>query len=200
MNQRPQATPAPAKAISTPAEARKLAEELMDVMSALLGIIERETELVRAGKVREAMRLEEQKSELSGRYMVAVENLKNAQKYLAQVSPELLTTLRRHHDTFRAMLQINLTVLATAHAVSEGIVRGVNTEMQRKQHPEYLYGLGPARDARTAQHHAARGQPLAVAIAASGWLQFSLNLRARVRARFSVFPNTALRGAGLYCC
>ena len=49
MNQRPQATPAPAKAISTPLEARKLAEELMDVMSALLGIIERETELVRAG-------------------------------------------------------------------------------------------------------------------------------------------------------
>jgi len=33
------------------------------------------------------------------------------------------------------MLQINLTVLATAHAVSEGIVRGVNTEMQRRNIP-----------------------------------------------------------------
>ena len=31
-------------------------------MSALLGVIERETELVRAGKVREAMTLETQKS------------------------------------------------------------------------------------------------------------------------------------------
>ena len=60
----------------------------MEVMSALLGIIERETELVRAGKVREAMRLEEQKNELSRRYMVAVENLKNAQKHLTQVAPE----------------------------------------------------------------------------------------------------------------
>ena len=30
----------------------------MEVMSALLGVIERETELVRAGKVREAMALE----------------------------------------------------------------------------------------------------------------------------------------------
>ena len=58
MNQRPQAQPAaaPARAISSPVEARKLAEDLMEVMSALLGIIERETELVRAGKVREAMR------------------------------------------------------------------------------------------------------------------------------------------------
>jgi len=148
MNQRPQTSPAPSPAsapsrtISTPAEARKLAEDLMDVMSALLGIIEKETELVRAGNVREAMRLEAQKGELSRRYMVAVENLKNAQKYLAQVSPELLTTLRRHHDTFRAMLQINLTVLATAHAVSEGIVRGVNAEIQRKNIPNTYTASG----------------------------------------------------------
>ena len=64
MNQRPQARPHAVtctcnQAISSPVEARKLAEELMDVMSALLGIIERETELVRAGKVREAIRLED---------------------------------------------------------------------------------------------------------------------------------------------
>ena len=142
MNQRPQAKPTATPAISTPAEARKLAENLMEVMSGLLGIIERETELVRAGDVREALRLEDQKGELSRRYMVTVENMKNSQKYLAQVSPELLTTLRRHHDTFRAMLQINLTVLATAHAVSEGIVRGVNTEIQRKNIPNTYTASG----------------------------------------------------------
>ena len=144
MNQRLQAkpAPAPAKVISTPVEARQLTEELMEVMNGLLGIIERETELVRAGNVREAMQLEGKKGELSRRYMVTVEHLKNAQKYLAQVSPELLTTLRRHHDTFRAMLQVNLTVLATAHAVSEGIVRGVNTEVQRKNIPNTYTSSG----------------------------------------------------------
>ena len=143
MNQHLQAKPAaPAPAISTPAQARKLAEELMDVMSGLLGVIERETELVRAGKVREAIALEGQKGELSRRYMITVEHLKTSQKYLAQVSPELLTTLRRHHDTFRAMLQVNLTVLATAHAVSEGIVRGVNTEIQRRNIPNTYTASG----------------------------------------------------------
>jgi hypothetical protein len=144
MNARAQISPppAPSRSISTPAEARKLAEELMSVMNGLLGIIERETELVRGGNVREAMRLEEQKGELSRRYMVAVEHLKNAQKYLAQVSPELLASLRKHHDTFRAMLQINLTVLATAHAVSEGIVRGVNAELQRKNIPNTYTASG----------------------------------------------------------
>ena len=144
MNQRPQARPvaAPARTISMPLEARKLAEDLVDVMSALLAVIERETELVRAGNVREAIALEPQKGALSRRYMVAVEHLKNSQKYLSQVSPELLTTLRRHHDTFRAMLQINLTVLATAHAVSEGIVRGVNTEIQRRNIPNTYTATG----------------------------------------------------------
>jgi hypothetical protein len=115
---------------------------MVEVMSGLLAIIERETELVRAGKVREALRLEEQKTELSRRYMVAVENLKNAQAHLKQVAPELLATLRRHHETFRAMLQINLTVLATAHAVSEGIVRGVNAEVQRNNMPNAYTAAG----------------------------------------------------------
>ncbi|WP_291859692.1 hypothetical protein [Bradyrhizobium sp.] len=144
MNQQPQRQPAPAPVAvaSTPAEARKLAEQLMDAMSKLLGVIERETELVRAGKVREAMMLETQKSELSRGYVGMVAQLKASQKYLTQSAPELLTTLQRHHDTFRAMLQVNLTVLATAHAVSEGIVRGVNTEIQRRNIPNTYTAAG----------------------------------------------------------
>ena len=144
MNQHPQRQPAPAPApvAATPADARKLAENLMDVMSALLGVIERETELVRAGKLREAMAFEPQKTDLSRRYVNAVGLLKASQKYLSQTAPELLTTLHRHHDTFRAMLQINLTVLATAHAVSESIVRGVNAEMQRRNIPNTYTAAG----------------------------------------------------------
>jgi hypothetical protein len=144
MNSRPQRQPAPAPipTANSAVDARKLAENLMDAMSALLGVIERETELVRAGKVREAMALETQKTDLSRRYVNAVAHLKASQKYLAQAAPELLTTLHRHHDTFRAMLQINLTVLATAHAVSEGIVRGVNAEMQRRNVPNTYTSSG----------------------------------------------------------
>jgi hypothetical protein len=50
-----------------------------------------------------------------------------------------LEALRQRHDAFRALLQINLTVLATAHAVSEGIVRGVSEELARKSAPQ-TYG------------------------------------------------------------
>ena len=124
------------------AAARKLAEDLMDAMSALLGLIERETELVRAGKVREAMTLESQKQELSRRYVGAVSQLKANQAQLAKSAPELLSTLHRHHDAFRAMLQVNLTVLATAHAVSESVVRGVNAEIQKRNVPNTYTAAG----------------------------------------------------------
>src|SRR3569832_1529018 len=84
------------------AEARKLADNLMDAMSALLGLVERETELVRAGKLREAMASERKKQELSRRYVAAAGELKANQAQLAKSAPELLSTLHRHHDAFRA--------------------------------------------------------------------------------------------------
>ena len=124
------------------AEARKIAEQLMDAMSALLGLIERETELVRAGQVREAMTLESTKQELSRNYVGAVTQLKANQAQLAKSAPELLSTLHRHHDAFRAMLQVNLTVLATAHAVSETVVRGVNAEIQKRNVPNTYTAAG----------------------------------------------------------
>lgn len=128
-------SPSPAGLAAAPTDARRLAEGLMDIMTSLLGIVERETELVRAGDVRGAMQLEEAKGDLSRRYVGAITALKDNAGLLKKSAPELLAALHRHHDVFRAMLQVNLTVLATAHAVSEGIVRGVNDEVQRRNLP-----------------------------------------------------------------
>src|SRR5262245_61221744 len=106
MNQRPQPRPAPAQANmarpsnSMPVEIRKLAEELTVVMDALLGTIERETALVRAGKIRDALQLSSEKTGLSRRYMIAVEKMKASQQILSLAAPELLNALRRDHDTF----------------------------------------------------------------------------------------------------
>ena len=52
----------------------------------------------------------------------------------------LAAELRQRHDLFRAVLQMNLTVLATAHAVSESIMRGVSSELARKATPQGAYG------------------------------------------------------------
>jgi hypothetical protein len=137
-----QPMPATRPAAPGSAEARKLADNLLDAMSALLGLVERETELVRAGKLREAMAFESKKQELSRRYVAAAGELKANQAQLAKSAPELLSTLHRHHDAFRAMLQVNLTVLATAHAVSESVVRGVNAEIQKRNVPNTYTAAG----------------------------------------------------------
>jgi hypothetical protein len=97
------------------------------------------------------MSFEQKKKELSNRYVKTVGSLKASQKFLSRSAPELLTTLHRHHDTFRAMLQVNLTVLATAHAVSENVVRGVNAEMQRRNIPSTYTAQG-RRATPTARH------------------------------------------------
>jgi hypothetical protein len=137
-----QPAPAPIPAAATPTEARELAEGLMEVMTALLGIIEQETELVRAGKIREAMDFGKKKTDLSRRYVQILTLLKASHRYMQQSTPDLLTALHRHHDVFQPMLKVNLTVLATAHAVSENIVRGVNREMQRRTMPSTYTAAG----------------------------------------------------------
>jgi hypothetical protein len=60
--------------------------------------------------------------------------------YLARALPREFDELRRRHERFHALLQINLAVLATAHAVSEGIIRGAAGELARKAAPQ-TYGL-----------------------------------------------------------
>jgi hypothetical protein len=143
MSQQPAArSDAALPSVSSVADARKLADGLLKAMNELLELIERETALIRAGKITEALRMEMQKTELSKRYLASVSLFKGSHDYMKRATPDLLTALVRHHETFRAMLQVNLTVLATAHAISEAIIRGVNTELQRKRAPSTYTASG----------------------------------------------------------
>jgi hypothetical protein len=125
--------------VASLAEAQSVISGLLDVMDALLAAVEQETALVRAGYLSEAVPLQQTKTDLAQAYMAAVTRLKASQVYLAETAPDLLESLRKRHDLFHALLQINLTVLATAHAVSEGIMRGVSDELNRKAAPQ-TYG------------------------------------------------------------
>src|SRR5258705_4195402 len=120
-----QATHAQASAprpVTTTAEANELAAHYIEVMDSLLDVIHNETELVRAGNLSQATALEQTKTQLARLYIADTLRLSANQAQLAQISPQTMPELIRRHNDFRALLQINLTVLATAHAVSEGIV------------------------------------------------------------------------------
>ena len=130
--------------ITTAAEGENLVRHLLAAMDALVATVEQETELVRAGKLREAMALEATKSELSRAYTSDTAQVKANLPALKKHVPDLLAKLQQQHDSFRALLQINLTVLATSHAVSESLIRGAHAELARKSAPQTYGNSGRA--------------------------------------------------------
>jgi hypothetical protein len=128
------ASPAPAQEfmITNEAEAAAVLIEIRRLMGELCDIVEEETALVRAGHLTAAASVAERKSELAGAFMARALRVQASVRYLARATPQLLDELRAQHEVFRAALQINLTVLATARAVSEGILRGVSNELARR--------------------------------------------------------------------
>lgn len=139
------------------AEAEQLIGHIADVMDGLLGVVEQETALVRAGRLAEAAQLEPSKQQLSQLYVAGIARLKAGRSFLTKAMPEVFAALRQRHELFQALLQVNLTVLATAHAVSEGIMRGVSSELARKATPQGYGATG-----RSVTPNKAGLQPLTV--------------------------------------
>lgn len=118
----------------TPPE--QLAASLVELTDKLLSVVERETELVGAGKLRAAAELASSKADLAGRYQAQVVRLKAQGKQWLATNPALASDLRARHERFRSLLELNQSVLATAHAVSEGLIRGAAGELARHSAPE----------------------------------------------------------------
>lgn len=126
--------------MASAAEGALLIGQVMGTMDALLDLLDKETVLVRKGRLRAASEIEPNKTELARAYFADAERLKANAAFLTAHVRRPFDELRARHETLRARLQANLTVLATAHAVSEGLIRGVAGEVARKSAPQ-TYGM-----------------------------------------------------------
>jgi hypothetical protein len=157
MHNAPQAALAEtSRPIETAADAQTAIVRLTEVMDGLEAVVVEETELVRAGQLRKATDLGLKKTELSSLYFKAVERLKANGKFLARLVPQEVSALARRHELLQGVLKTNLVVLATAHAVSEGIMRRLSGDLARQACPQ-VYGAS----GRTTAPDPKRGQPLA---------------------------------------
>jgi hypothetical protein len=143
--------------IKTTAEAETAIEVVADLIEKLRGVLEQETALVHAGKVRQATMLGPTKSELAGQLFAAGERLKANAKFLLGAAPARAAALHRLQAAFRVVLQKNMIMLATSHAVSEAIVRRLSGDLARKAAPQ-IYGAS----GRTMAPNPKRAQPLAI--------------------------------------
>src|SRR5260370_23521908 len=114
---------------TTTDEAERANDDLSALIAKLSGLMEQETALVHAGKVSLAVGLGQTKSEMAHQLYTAGERLKANANYLLQSVPARCAALARVQEAFRAVLQKNLIVLATTHAVSEGIMRRLSGDM-----------------------------------------------------------------------
>jgi hypothetical protein len=135
---------AEAAAIASAGEAEQTIANLYTVMDRLEQTLAEETAQVRTGHLRAAAELESVKGELARRFSTESARLRAAGALIARELPQVGSALRARHAAFQAMLQTNLTVLATAHAVSEGIIRGVSGELSRRQSPTTYAASGRA--------------------------------------------------------
>jgi hypothetical protein len=126
--------------IATAPEARALVEGVLEALSALSHLVGEETELVRAGRLPEALTREPRKTELAGLYMRGVEQVKLNAVALARFVPDQVHRLKAAHLSFQSLIEINQIVLATARAVSESIVRDLAADANR---PNKAAGYGP---------------------------------------------------------
>jgi len=134
--------------ITSEAEAEAVMAEIGKLMAELCEIVEQETALVRSGQLTSAGKVAQRKAELARVFVNQATRMRASTRYLVRTAPKLLDTLRGQHDQFSAELQVNLTVLSTARAVSEGILRGVASELARRSTVQ-TYGASGRRQAPT---------------------------------------------------
>lgn len=133
------------------ADAVQLVDAILALLRDLEGVLEAETAHVRVGRIREGLTDDGRKGELGTRYMAGLETVKANAVALARLAPDALETLRQAHARFGCVVQMNQTVLATARAVTEGLIRGLADDLGRATRPS-VYGASGAMVGASGAH------------------------------------------------
>lgn len=137
---------------SVPAGVRLLAD-VAALLDQLIDLVGRETELVRRGRLRDAASIEPTKGEVGSRYLAASRAVCASAAFLKANLPNDIARVEQRHRLLADLLLTNQMVLATAHAVAEGLIRGAAGEVERKRRPQGYgaSGLAIASASRAAQ-------------------------------------------------
>lgn len=143
--------------LSTPEEALALIGRLRDTITDLYKVIAEETALVRDARIGPAAPIAEKKSELSRRYVAELDCLKANAAFVRDAAADEIEALKVDNDDLQKALEVNLAVLATAHAVAEGVIRQVAAAVEAKR-----TAAGYGADGKTPGRSSGTGAPLAL--------------------------------------
>ena len=131
--------------IASTEDAHRLVTAIEHIMDALDEILSEETDLLKDGKLDEALDLVEAKNQLSIQYMLLQKAIANNAALVRQMVPQDTEQLTRRHHMFQSTLQANLAVIATARQVSAELIGGINDQVQKGGKPQTYgqYGTMP---------------------------------------------------------
>ena len=94
-------------------------------LTKLLDIMNKETMLLRAGKMKEAGTLTPEKTQFSQDYVMLARAIQREAKRLQTEVPTQLEALQRRHESLATQMAENLRVIATARDVTESLLTDV---------------------------------------------------------------------------
>lgn len=121
--------------------ARELCGTASQTLAALVGILNQETTLLRAGRVRESSALTADKATLAQDYMTYARAVQRQLPRLKAEAPAALAALQQLHERLATQMAENLRVIATARAVTEDLLTDVAAAMSAASRPR-TYSAG----------------------------------------------------------
>lgn len=126
------------KAIDT-LPANDLCAIALSTLDRLVTILNEETVLLRAGRMREAGELTAEKTRLAQDYMGFARSVQRELPRLRVEAPAMVEAMKVRHEQFATQMAENLRVIATARAVTEDLLTDVANAMNARARPK-TYG------------------------------------------------------------
>ncbi len=121
-------------------------------------ILETENELLRTRSPREIAQLQEEKSQLAGRFSSEMNTLRNNPNLVENATDAERSELRQGAQRFQVALKENQRLLFATKTVTEGIIRAVANEVERANNRAAGYNK------RAGLNTVARNKPTSIAL------------------------------------
>ncbi len=107
--------------------------DLLKITSRLIGVLQRENEMLRAMKPSDIQDLQQDKIVLTAAYESQVKSLKDHPELLDNVTPELRAELKTVIGTFEQTLTENERALRAAKYMTERVLKAIADEVEKKR-------------------------------------------------------------------
>ncbi len=127
-----------------PQQAEDLCNRVLQTSAELIGVLERETELLRSGDTQSINSLIARKTSLSTTMMKDMTTVNANAIYISEVVPEQIELLKDQHAQFQRSLRINQDALGAVKAISENLLRTISNAAGSTRSGPETYGQGAA--------------------------------------------------------